>query len=106
MIKTACFQRDTDALKTRNDRKWKQFIVFPMFFPYFSTLTMLAFFDTHKPTKVNKLFGQTRKKSDSLNDLLPSLTISDKSCVLVDLVMLREFHWLKLISYYLLDRNE
>ena len=63
--------------------------VFPLFF---YSNDVRHFFVAHKPTKLNELLGQTRKKSDNLYDLLPWLRISDKPCVLVNLVMLREFH--------------
>ena len=107
MIKTACFQRDTDSLTTRNDRKWKRYIVFPMFFPHFPTLTMFVIFTMHtNPQKLISSLAKLAIKSDNLYDLLPCLRISDKPSVLVHLAMLKKFNWLKLISYYLLDRND
>ena len=81
-----------------NDHKWPQVkAVYHVsyVFPSFSySNDARHFYDAHKPTKVNKLFGQKRKKSGNLFNLLQWLRISEKP------------YWLKLISLYPLDRNE
>ena len=65
MIKTACFQWDTDVFTylrsqmTASESSISYFLCFPSF-SY--SKDALHFYDAHKPTKVNKLFGENKQK--------------------------------------------